>query len=271
MILNNNNEYQKLKKCIISKPLNYSIAEPINKLQEKNIGNINKSKSLYQHNELVNILLNNEVDIEFMKTIKDKNYQVFTRDIGFVIFDTLFICKMSKNIRKEEVNELKHFSNRNNLKIHIMSNYIEGGDVFVHNNNILIGISTRTSERALDEISKVIPKSYNLISVKFNTDMLHLDCVFNVINKTTCIYSDDYILNSSALDLFQKKIKIPKNVVDELGTNYFVLSENTVIVTHEYMKKLLKNYFENIIYIDYSEFIKGGGSVRCSILPLERI
>ena len=101
-------EYDVLKRVILCQPEYMTIREMINETQKyfKNEG-IHIEKALEQHNELINTLRNNDIDVILLPYHKKYPEQVFTRDIGFTLGETIFVADMASEVRKGEDNVLK--------------------------------------------------------------------------------------------------------------------------------------------------------------------
>lgn len=161
-------------------------------------------------------------------------------------------------------------------EVYQLNNNAEGGDVFVLEDFVLVGISNRTKETAVEEIKSVLRKKgidKEIIALYFDTSELHLDCVFGVLNEKTAVISPFLERDSVNIleNIFENLIEVDTDTADMLGTNFVVIDDKRVIVTSRRLEKVLKDYSFQPVYIDYSEFIKAGGSVRCSILPLMRV
>ncbi|MGL5870044.1 MAG: dimethylarginine dimethylaminohydrolase family protein, partial [Clostridium chrysemydis] len=68
--------------------------------------------------------------------------------------------------------------------------------------------------------------------------------------------------------LFKRVILIDKKETLTLGTNFITINDNLILTSNKEIYKTLKSKKFNTIYLDYSEFIKGGGSFNCTTLPL---
>lgn len=253
-------------------PQHFDIVEVINKMQRKYIGKIDHELANKQYNELVNLLISNGVKVQFLNLVESPE-QVFTRDIGFVIDNVLFVSHMKKEIRQEEPSSLQNFFDDTDFKVHVMANHAEGGDIFIHHDYILIGLSRRTSKEAVQEIRDVLKQhgiQKEIIEVNFNPDQLHLDCVFNILDEETCIISDQVYNPEVIKPLFKKVIEIKGKDVEYLATNFVHIGNKKMVCTNHTMTKILENAGYEPIYLDYSEFIKSGGSARCCTLPILR-
>jgi N-dimethylarginine dimethylaminohydrolase len=268
---------ERLRSCIVAYPCHFDITVPINEKQKQNKGQVNKELAVRQYNTFINLLQALGIKTYFLDLIPECSYQVFTRDIGFVIGDILFVSRMSKHIRDKEVNTLKKFLSQHKVegKIYQLKNNAEGGDIFVLKDFVLIGLSSRTNENATNEIKDVLTKAgikKEIITLRFDVTKLHLDCVLGVVNEETAVITP--FLKKESIEilksLFRNLIEIDVDSANTLGSNFIPVDNETVVVTNRKFEQILRKYGFQAIYVDYSEFIKAGGSVRCSILPLLR-
>lgn len=262
------NEYDKICIYLMAYPCNFDVSD--NSSEYK--GNINKIKVYEQYNNLVNLIINQGIKIQFLDIVNSTE-QVFTRDIGFVVDDIFFVSKPKTPERSREIEPLMKFINKYNLKHHIMQNSIEGGDVIHHHKTLFIGIGDRSNNEAVEEVQKVLDNNsidINAIPVKFDISKIHLDCTFNSLDKDTCIITD-YMYDVDIIKKYVKNcIKLEKKEADELGANYIYLGNKKVITSSEGTSKLLNHNGFEAYYTDYSELIKASGSLCCSTLPILR-
>lgn len=261
MKISKKNRYDKLKALIMCYPVEYRPDEV----------QIDRTLMFRQYNNFINLLTKEGVSLYFLDPFYGKN-QVYTRDVGFVIDDILFISKMTNKKRLEEYKALEKYAIEEKLHIHRMSTEIEGGDIILHKNLIFIGLSTRTRKEAIEELKmhlKRHKKNYEIIPIRFDADrMLHLDCVFNIVNEDSCIISQ-YVYDKKILEsFFENYYYINERVSLELGTNFISLGDNKIISANKEVCKLLESKGVKVFFIDYSEFIKGGGAFTCTTLPI---
>ncbi|WP_297639216.1 arginine deiminase family protein [uncultured Clostridium sp.] len=267
MQINHVNHYDEVSTFIMCYPCNFNL------LHKLFFRNVNKPLMFNQYNTFINLLINEKINIQFLDPIYGKN-QVFTRDVGFVIDDIFFISKLKNPHRKKETLALKKYIYPQHKKIYEFHNFIEGGDVLVHNTIIFVGLSSRTSIEAVYELQDYlnsIPKNFKVIPIKFNSKkMLHLDCVFNIL------YDNHAIISNYVYDICLIKKYIPNlyfisnKSARKLGTNFINLGKKRIITSNEEVFSLLKKLKFKPIYCDYSEIMKAGGSFTCSTLPIFR-
>lgn len=268
-------EYDVLKKAILCQPQYMTIREVINETQEhfKNEG-IHIERALEQHSALVHVLRENGVEVILLPYHKKYPEQVFTRDIGFTLGQTIFVAEMASKVRKGEENVLKQWLEDEGISYYnLLGDKIEGGDVIIDQETIYIGLSNRTNRHAADHLRSLLTQ-FKVHPIPFKTEYLHLDCVFNVISpETALIYRD--ALTEEDIHLFSSRyalIEITKEEQFSLGTNVLSIGNKKILslpVNQRVNEELRKRGFE-VLEVDITEIIKSGGSFRCCTLPILR-
>jgi N-dimethylarginine dimethylaminohydrolase len=271
------NETGKLRKAIICAPVNYYLTEPINETQTYYYKTVppQKGKLISDHRTFSNILKKYNIDVMHIPGSPDSPYQTFTRDVGFVIHDRLFISRPLEEIRRQEILKLMTLLDEKEIKYtRLNKGCIEGGDVIIHGNQIFIGISSRTNDRGLEGFAKQLRAGFQLIPVRLAKGILHLDTVFSILNDRLAFVFDDGIYSEDRKVLEDKfdLIRIKHNEFFKLAINILFLSPDLAItqVQHGRINKILNMMGIKSIEIDYYEMIKLGGSFRCNCLPLLR-
>ncbi len=268
-------EYDTLKRVILCQPQYMTIRQVINSTQEqfKNKG-IHIERALEQHEAFVNVLKKHDIDVIFLPYHKKYPEQVFTRDIGFTLGETIFVANMATGARSGEENILKQWLEDDEISyFNLVKEKIEGGDVIIDEDTIYVGLSSRTSQKSADHLQRLF-SDYNVISMPFKEKYLHLDCVFNVVSaEVALIYPKGF--SGKDLEIFAARYDLIE-VTDEeqfhLGTNVLSIGNKRVIslpMNRNVNNQLRKRGFE-VIEIDFTEIIKSGGSFRCCTLPLLR-
>jgi N-dimethylarginine dimethylaminohydrolase len=200
--------------------------------------------------------------------------QVFTRDIGFTIGETVFVSKMGSNIRDGEEKVLRNWLLEHQVNLSLIEgDRIEGGDVIVHGNTVYVGVSGRTSEETIEQLQSQIP-DMTVVPVPFDPIFLHLDCVFNILSdEDALIYphafeEEDVKLLASHFNL----IEVNKDEQFTMGTNVLSIGNNKVLSLpcNKNVNHALQERGYNVLEVDISEIIKSGGSFRCCSMPLYR-
>jgi len=270
------NEYDELKRVILCQPEYMTIRDVINETQKhfKDEG-IHIDRALEQHNELVNTLRSYDIDVILLPYHKKYPEQVFTRDIGFTLGETIFVADMASDVRKGEDDVLKQWLEDEGISYYnIIGDQIEGGDVIIDQDTIYIGLSNRTNQEAIDHLQELLNKQFEVITIDFQEKFLHLDCVFNVISPNVALIYPK-ALKKEDIERFKSRYELIE-VSDEeqftLGTNVLAIGNNRILslpVNKEVNQQLRNHHFE-VIEVDITEIIKSGGSFRCCTLPILR-
>ncbi|MGY0391850.1 dimethylarginine dimethylaminohydrolase family protein [Bizionia sp. KMM 8389] len=229
------------------------------------------------------------------KTIIDCN-QIFTRDIAFVIGDTLFKANILPD-REEELDAVQHVIDQldpNKVIRPPEAVHVEGGDVMLYNDHIFIGtykgsdykdyITARTNMEGVQFIKEFFPdkivKEFNL--AKSNTEprdnALHLDCCFQPVGKgKAIIYRGGFLEEADYLYLVnligeENLFHITRDEMYNMNSNVFSISEDVVISEKNFtrLNTWLRESGITVEEVPYAEIAKQEGLLRCSTLPLIR-
>jgi N-dimethylarginine dimethylaminohydrolase len=226
-----------------------------------------------------------------------ENYnQIFSRDIAFVIEDTLVKANILPD-RDQEIEAIHSvISKFNPTKIIKLPEecHVEGGDVMPWNEYIFVGtysgedyteyITARTNLAAVQAIQRLFPekivKPFELR--KHNTmakeNALHLDCCFQPIGRNKAIlHRNGFLVEQEyewLLNFFGKEnvFEIDKEEMFSMNSNIFSISEEVIISEKNFTRLntwLRANGFI-VEEVPYAEIAKQEGLLRCSTMPLIR-
>ncbi|MFD1336958.1 dimethylarginine dimethylaminohydrolase family protein [Oceanobacillus iheyensis] len=269
------NEYDSLHKVITVPPKHMKIKEIINETQLHYADdNIDIQKAMTQHHDFINALKKTGSEVIQLKADSNLNEQVFTRDIGFVIEDQFFVSQMQREIREKESVVLQNWLRVEGIPfIPIKTASIEGGDVIVDGKDIWVGQSKRTSKAAISELTSHLPNN-EVHAVPLRDDILHLDCIFNVLEDGYALIYKDGMDSQSYQTMKQKYtlIEVTEEEQFHMAPNVLSIGNGKIISLPEnnrVNKELARAGFD-IMEVDFSEIIKSGGSFRCCTLPIFR-
>lgn len=269
------NEFDKLKRVIVCPPTHMSIKEIINETQKHFAEeNIDETLATKQHRNFVQAMLTNGVDVYSLPPNEQYPEQVFTRDIGFTLGDTVFISRMGSNIRSGEEDILKSWLDDQSSSYKTLADYsVEGGDVIIDRDIVFIGISGRTNAKSLEYINQTL-SDYTVYPIPIDKSYLHLDCVFNVISPTEALVFSP-ALREEELTFLSKRyelIEVTKEEQFTMGTNVLSIGNKKIfsLPCNKNVNEQLRFRGYDVVEVDISEIIKSGGSFRCCTLPLLR-
>ncbi|EIM08557.1 amidinotransferase [Planococcus antarcticus DSM 14505] len=269
-------EYDPLRRVLLCHPRYMEIKDVINDVQKRyKDENIDVPKALHQHNEFVQALIDQGVQTDLIEPSDEYPEQVFTRDIGFTIGETVFIGEMASEIRQGEEQELRKWMDVHDVNFkHLTGHRIEGGDVIIDRDTVFVGISSRTSKKAIRDLQLELP-DFEVMPISFNEKYLHLDCVFNILSPTEALIFPEAFDMATVQMLAERYTLIRVNEKEQfaLGANVLSIGDRKVFSQpqNQQVNKQLTARGFHVIEVDYSEIIKSGGAFRCCTMPLIRV
>lgn len=245
-------------------------------------------------NFLVDVLKKHNVEVLRPTTIQDLN-QIFSRDLGFVVDDKLVIPEIIKE-REEEQKGLQDCISQIHEDQILRAPEgvrIEGGDVIIHENYILVGYSdeedfytyktARTNEAGLQFIKDSFPNreviGFELKKSDYEAreNALHLDCCFQPLGLGHALIFEDGFYHYSDIgvlkDIFKDKfIKVNREEMYLMGCNVFSIDRDLVVSERGFVRinERLQSLGYTVEEIPYYQISKLEGLLRCSTLPLRR-
>lgn len=224
-------EYGELKKVVVCSPTHMSITEVINETQKHYVeDNIDETLATKQHRTFVQAMLANGIDVYSLPPSEHLPEQVFTRDIGFTLGDTVFVSHMGSDIRSGEEEILKSWLAENHANYTPLSGHsVEGGDVIIDRDIVYVGISGRTCHEGSEKISEALP-GYTVYPIPIEKSYLHLDCVFNVISPTEALIFSPALREKELefLSARYKLIEVSKEEQFTMGTNVLSIGNKKI-------------------------------------------
>ncbi len=243
----------------------------------------------------IDVLEKYDVKVYQPQNLENQN-QVFARDIAFVVKDRLVAPRIVKQ-RQNEVFGIQYIKDQ--IKPgHLIESpehvNIEGGDVLIVNDKIVVGYSNeedyhkyvvaRTNEAGVEFLNdkfkdlEIIPVQLVKSDVDPRESILHLDCCFQPVGEDMALvypegfkYESDYE-KIKALYSSEKLIVVSKEEAYHMNTNVFSIDKNVVVSERSFSRvnELLRDNRITVEEVHYAEVSKMGGLFRCSTLPLFR-
>jgi len=267
-------EYGELRRVILCPPRYMRIEQIINETQREFAEeNIDTDIAMGQHRSFTEALGGLGVEVILLPPQMEFPEQVYTRDIGFVIGDTLYVSNMSTDIRDREVLALTGWLRARGIPYTRMENQIEGGDVIIDRGTVWVGLGSRTIRGSVEELARKCP-GCAVKAVPYDNRYLHLDCVFNIVSEgEALIYPAAF--DGETLDMLRGRYDCIEVGVGEqfsLGTNVLSVGNRTLVgsPSNPVTNRALRERGYTVIEVDVSEILKSGGAFRCMTLPLLR-
>jgi len=231
-----------------------------------------------QQNAFIEAMKTNGVEVLFAEAVPDSLTQHYTRDIGFAIDDTFFCARPRRRQRQREIEGLRNILPRFSRLVHLERGTIEGGDVMVDEQYVMVGLGEETSPEGLDCLRssfKELQIDREIITLEFaHRGIIHLDTRFNLLSKGMGLIHPKSFKPASLrwlenhFDLIEATDRETANV--EINT--FSLSPRKVVMSERShrLASLLESKGLEPILIDFSEVTRLPGSFRCTTLPIAR-
>lgn len=268
------NEYGKLAHVLMCPPTYMRIEEVINNTQTHYAKeNINPRKAVAQFDSFLRVLQREGIEVELLSPVAQLPEQVFTRDIGFVIGECAFLSNMYHPIRQQETWEVEKFWEERGLTFQRLQSHIEGGDLFVDEETIWLGVGGRTLREAAKELQRRLPE-HEVVPIEMRAEYLHLDCVFNVVAPDIALVYREAI-PPMLLERLKRRYELVAVTEHEqfcMGTNMLSLGDGKVVSQpqNQRINETLLRLGLDVLEVDISEIIKSGGAFRCMTFPLRR-
>ncbi len=232
----------------------------------------NKTLFLKQQQNFFDVLDAHQVELYFLTPEAKHIWLAYTRDFGFVIKDKLFYCaKRNLPVRIGEIESvLEDFALLPEQVVEITEGTIEGGDVLVDDEVTYVGLGSRSSRVAVNQLREFT----EVKPLELGENVMHLDTRMTILPKrklliyTPSFKDEDLKFLSDRYDF----IEVTKEECDSLATNVFVINPETIVVdaAHERIAEKLRGMDFTVEVVDYSEPIAISGSFRCTTFPMVR-
>ena len=280
------NEYGKLREVILHKP------------QQKELNSVSAEAAMYatvktpdyykvlqEFNEYV--LLLESLDVKVWVDDIDHDYicpnNIFMRDIGAVIGDTLVIGKPAYDIRKPEVDNFKKYLAASGLQ----SQYkilqlngkctFEGADLFViDNKEVEVAVGNRTNIQAYDRLKQYFSRQgwkFNIVNALPEGIPQHLLGGKHIVSKDTII-SRTHLNGNTVHKSFKNSITLTEDseVVNGYACNVVTIGPNEIVMPSG--NPMTKRFYETqglkVHETPTQEISMMAGSLACMTLPIKR-
>lgn len=239
---------------------------------------IDPARRAAQVESLAALLRAREVDVLQTPVIDGCIGQLFTRDIAFAVGKTLFLANPERSDRRREVGSLAALAARCDDVVPLRAGGIEGGDVAVLPDAVLVGLGEKTEPAALRELEAALAERdvrKQVVPIELAMEgVIHLDCVFNAVAPDLALVFPPAIAAASLAALHERFELIEMSLAETCDVRINTLSLGPrAIVLHagsDRLAAILDRRGFEVIALDYDEVGKAFGAFRCTTLPLRR-
>ncbi|MFC9131915.1 dimethylarginine dimethylaminohydrolase family protein [Streptomyces sp. NPDC057099] len=231
-----------------------------------------------QQDNLISLLRGRGTDVVLLDPAPGCSAQHYPRDIAFVIDDVFFLARLNSEHRLPEADALAGLTAGMPKVAPLAAGTIEGGDVMLHDQAVLVGLSEETSQAGVDALQSALDEygiKREVVPVYFATSgIVHLDDHFNIVAPGTALIHRG-VFPPAQLRWFEERfdlIDVSDAEARAVQANVLAIAPGTVIVTagSDRIAAQLAERGIEVLIVDYSEVTRIPGSLRCTTLPLHR-
>jgi N-dimethylarginine dimethylaminohydrolase len=188
------------------------------------------------------------------------------------------VAKMGTPIRHKEKASIAKYTNQFPKVARITKGRIEGGDVMLHKNSVLVGLGEASNMDGINNLQELLTLNNidrEIIPIHFShRGIIHLDTKFNIVGEKMAVLNPKSFKKES-LKWFENNfdlIEATEKETSEISINTFSIAPTKVIMKQgsERIGSLIEKKGVTPIYVKYNEVTKLPGSLRCTTCPIER-
>ncbi len=150
--------------------------------------------------------------------------------------------------------------------------HFEAGDAFAWRGELVVGYGPRTEELALKHLATDLGVSVRGIRIT-HPGMYHMDIGFCPLDEThamVCPSAYDEASAAALLDLVPEPLVLTEEEGLAFCANSIVIGSTVVMpACSDRVREQLETWGFEVVVVDVSEFLKGGGAIRCMTNPLD--
>jgi dimethylargininase len=264
-------EADKLRRVIVSEPRReyFQVENP----EAHNIGAVaDREKAIAQHRRLQAILRKFGARVINLKELAGHPNSVFARDTSLVTPTGYIKLRMGLRTRRGEENwaaaalESRGVACAGAIE---KPGTVEGGDVVLAGKVAFVGLSERSNQRGVRQISRLLlSMGYEVRILSLSAPHLHIGGAMSVVGPKTVLccqrlFPRGFFAGFETVEIACSEAT-SANVI-ALGNNEVIVEKSCVVAA-----KALEKAGFFIHLVDFSEFVKGRGGPTCLILPVDR-
>ncbi len=226
------------------------------------LGKPDYNKMIEQYGYYIQTLRNLNLNVVVLPSLPDYPDSYFVEDVAVVVPELAIITRPGAKSRIGEVDHIgealrQHYKKTPEIK---HPGTLDGGDLFVVDKNVYVGLSKRTNINGAEQLRKYLePFGYVIFMIDIGI-RLHLKTSVNYIGQNRLLLTEDFV-DEKAFKSFDHLI-VDSN---ELAAANTLLINDHLLTPKGYPKTLakLKHFNSNIIELDMSEIEKMDGGVSC--------
>ncbi|MBI5825061.1 MAG: dimethylargininase [Chloroflexi bacterium] len=220
-----------------------------------------------QHHEYVQALAKIGCQVIELPEEQDLPDSVFVEDAAFILDEVAVITRPGADSRKPETESIIQALSPHRPLVHVAAPAtVDGGDVLVLGKNIYVGLSTRSTPEAVNQLQSLLNKyGYKTAGVEL-TDCLHLKTAVTRVDDKTLL------INKKWVDpiIFEGYELMEVDESEPFAANCLPVKDAIVYPTAfpKTQAKLEQKGFQ-IVNVNLAELAKAEGAVTCCSLIID--
>jgi len=228
---------------------------------------INLDVAHAQHREYVNALKKLGCQVNELPAETDLPDSVFVEDAAFILPEVAVITRPGADSRKPETKSIIQALSPYKQLIHVQEPAtIDGGDVLVLGKNIFIGLSTRSTQEAINQLNELLNEYGYVVTGVQLYDCLHLKSAVTRVDNNTLLINKNWV-DTHHFDSYEM-IEIDSS--EPYAANCLPIGD-AIIYPSSFPKTRAK--FEKkgytIVSVNVDELAKAEGAVTCCSLVFD--
>jgi dimethylargininase len=226
---------------------------------------IDVARARRQHNNYCATLV--DLGFDLVRLDADDRYPdcCFVEDTAIVAGSVAVICEMGAPSRRGEQPAVAAALDGWEIVFLELPATMDGGDVLRDGNKLFVGLTERTNQAAVDQLSSVLARHGMAVEPVVVRDVLHLKSACTRLGPGLFLVSESFARTGAfaGFDL----VVVPEE--ESYAANCFAASGQAIVSEgFPVTKSLIEDRGIVCHPLDMSEFRKGGGSLTCLSIPL---
>jgi len=225
---------------------------------------IDYQRACAQHKQYERALRSLGMKVLSLEAEADLPDSVFVEDVALVLDDCAIMLNPGASSRRPEVASVEKVLAPYRDILHIQPpGTMDGGDILTVDRTIYVGLSSRSTENAIDQMKALLePRSYRVQAVNM-TGCLHLKSAVTQVSQDTLLINPEWVSKEAFASM--QFIEVDRS--EPYAANA-VLVDSTIIYPSSFPKTQAKLKAAGIrmIVVDADELAKAEGALTCCSL-----
>ncbi|MDO4900270.1 MULTISPECIES: dimethylarginine dimethylaminohydrolase family protein [Actinomyces] len=231
-----------------------------------------------EHAQFVSVLRESGVVVHTLGVIDDVSVQLYPRDIAFAVDDVLFLARSADPVRRREQRALYPLLAEVSRVVPLDDGHIEGGDVIVTDDVVLVGLSEATDLKGVGSLRQAFARAgidREIIPIEFShRGVVHLDTKLTLVGPGLGYIYSPALTPRSRERVAQHLELIEATEAETLAlmVNTFALAPDHIVIDERAtrLERELRSRGITPVPLKFSEVTRFPGGFRCATLPLIR-